>query len=305
MKEPKESKLLLIDGEALLHRAFHKFEKFKSTDGIPSGAIYGFMKSLSAYVFRFDPTHLLITFDNGKSKYRTEILPGYKEHRKSIAMDYESFWRQKRTIMRILRCMGIPYIFDKDFRNNYEADDYIAWVCHTYPDKVLIISSDKDFNQLLSNRVKIFNPSKDKLVTMVNCKEEFGYSSQQTVDYLSLVGDSSDDIPGYRGIGPKKAVEFLDKYGSIFNMLSKWDQLDIKLDRDTLQEVYSINMRMIDLKWFIKTHRLTEKEIPQTIHKKNKEKLRKLFIKYSFNSFLTEEFEKPFKKIKIWRIGEE
>ena len=86
----KRNLVLIVDGENILHQSFHKFEKLKSTDGKPSGAIFGFFKSLHMYLNRFDPKEVYITFDNGKSPYRLELIPEYKGHRKDLSFDRES-----------------------------------------------------------------------------------------------------------------------------------------------------------------------------------------------------------------------
>src|SRR5574344_1457125 len=97
----KSKHILLVDGENILHQSFHKFEKLKSTYGKPSGAIFGFFKSLHMYVNRFDPDELYISFDNGHSTIRDELTPNYKGHRKNISVDYESLQSQKSEIMKI------------------------------------------------------------------------------------------------------------------------------------------------------------------------------------------------------------
>lgn len=149
--------VLIIDGCNLLHQSFHKFEKLKSTDGKPSGAIFGFFRSLHGFLHRWDPDEVIITFDNGHSPYRDALLPDYKGHRKNISVDYESLQSQKRIIMGMLKLLRIKYVFDKHNSTKYEGDDFLAYlVLNKKPtEKVIIISSDKDFNQLIGKDVKI------------------------------------------------------------------------------------------------------------------------------------------------------
>lgn len=120
--------ILLIDGENILHQSFHKFEKLKSTDGKPSGAIFGFFKSLHMYITRFEPDGVYISFDNGHSPVRTKLLPNYKGHRKNISIDYESLQKQKAIIMKMLGMLRINYIFDKKKSTVYEGDDFLAYL---------------------------------------------------------------------------------------------------------------------------------------------------------------------------------
>lgn len=289
-------RVLLVDGNNILHQSFHKFEKLKSTDGKPSGAIFGFFKSLHMYIDRFQPNDVYITFDNGHSPLRDKLLPEYKEHRKNISYDRESLFAQKAVIMKILRMLRIKFLFDKNNSTGFEGDDLLAYLYFKKISKeclVTIVSSDKDFNQLLTtDRVKIFNPRKEEYVRQTNCESLFGYTPYETVDYLSLVGDSSDDIPGFPGIGPVKARKFLDKWQSIAKYL------ELNAD-DKMKAVYERNKQLIDLKWFVDNHSLDLDKVLKTYTRRNinYEKFREVCIEYSFNSFMTDIFIEPFKKL--------
>ena len=292
-------RVLLIDGENILHQSFHKFEKLRSTDGKPSGAIFGFFKSLHMYLERFNPDDVYITFDNGHSPLRDKLLPNYKGHRKNISYDRESLIKQKMIILKILRYLRIKYLFDKYKSSEYEGDDFLAYLYFKVLSKewlITIVSSDKDFNQLLTNdRVKIFNPRKEEYVRQINCKELFGYTPYETVDYLSLVGDSSDDIPGVPGIGPVKARKFLDQWGSISNYIKTNQEVS-----DKFIEIVTRNRQLIDLKWFIDNNKLSSTSNILKIYTRGKinyDKFREICIEYSFNSFLTDIFIEPFKKL--------
>lgn len=288
-------KILLIDGEGLLHQSFHKFTNFKSTDGKPSGAIFGFFKSLHMYLERFNPNVVNIVFDNGHSPYRMEILKDYKAHRKNISIDFESLQTQKREIMKVLKWLRIPYIFDKNKVNGYEGDDYVAWLVYekysVKGDNVTIVTSDKDYNQLLSDHVKIFNPRKNEIVYPNNCEKIFGYKSSQTVDYLCLVGDTSDDIPGIKGYGPVKTKKLLDKFNAVDEAYSA------KELSEENWEVYLRNKKLIDLHYFVQEHYIGDKSIPWHIRKgpQNWDRFKKFSIEYSLASFMTDVFMKPFK----------
>ena len=308
--------ILLIDGENILHQSFHKFENLKSTDGRPSGAIFGFFKSLHMYFTRFNPDDVYITFDNGHSTVRTNLLPNYKSHRKNIAVDYESLQEQKKQIRQLLKCLRIKYIFDKYNINNYEGDDFLAYLAikKFSQDKVTIISSDKDFNQLICKDLKIMNPRKDEIVRENNCMELYGYTPAETVDYLSLVGDNSDDIPGFPGIGPVKARKFLDLYGSIDNFLSsdlssylgegnKNPLLKMKLDNKAIKEMEKVrkrNQKLIDLHWFVDNVKMVKLPLYNKDPKKEMDlkKFKEICITYSLSSFMTKTFIEVFENLK-------
>jgi DNA polymerase-1 len=284
--------ILIIDGENIAHQSFHKFEKLKSTDGKPSGEIFGFFKSLHMYLTRFGPDEVYITFDNGHSSFRDGLNQNYKGHRKDLSYDRESYSMQKLIILKILGMLRINFIYDKRKSTDYEGDDFLAKITldkANNKNKVIIISSDKDFNQLLDNpRVKIYNPRKESYVTNQNCKELFGYTPEETVNYLSLVGDTSDDIPGIKGVGPVKARKILDEgFEEYVNSLS--DENKAIIDR---------NRQLIDLRFFINKFPL--KEVPIKLYKSKELKLKKfkeICIEYSFNSFMTNEFMKPFNEL--------
>lgn len=246
------------------------------------------------YITRFNPDDVYISFDNGRSSFRTNLIPDYKGHRKNIAVDYESLQTQKRIIMKILGMLRIKYIFDKRKTTNYEGDDFLAYLIlnNFNKDKVTLVSSDKDFNQLIDgNRVRIFNPRKEEIVYESNCRELFGYGAKETVDYLSMVGDKSDDISGFSGIGPVKARKILDDYGTLLSFVQK---------NPKYEEIYLRNQKMIDLRVFINQNYILPDRLPIKKYKSKTikhDKFKELCIDYSFSSFMTNEFMKPFNNL--------
>lgn len=286
----KKKTVLLIDGENILHQSFHKFEKLKSTDGKPSGAIFGFFKSLHMYLTRFESDEVYISFDNGHSPVRMKLLPNYKGHRKNISVDYESLQSQKAIIMKMLGMLRINYIFDKNNNTLYEGDDFLAYLAikKFQSEKIILISSDKDFNQLLNKNLRIYNPRKDEIIRLENCKDLFGYHANETVEYLAMVGDISDDISGFPGIGPVKARKILDE-GRIEKFIAQ------SKNREYLK-IWRRNEQLIDLFWFVRNIPL--EKLPLKSKKKFKyDKFKKVCIEYSLSSFLTDQFIQPFKKL--------
>lgn len=286
----KKKTVLLIDGENILHQSFHKFEKLKSTDGKPSGAIFGFFKSLHMYLTRFESDEVYISFDNGHSPVRMKLLPNYKEHRKNISVDYESLQSQKAIIMKMLGMLRINYIFDKNNNTLYEGDDFLAYLAikKFQSEKIILISSDKDFNQLLNKNLRIYNPRKDEIIRLENCKDLFGYYAHETVEYLAMVGDISDDISGFPGIGPVKARKILDE-GRIEKFIAQ------SKNKEYLK-IWRRNEQLIDLFWFVRNIPL--EKLPLKSKKKFKyDKFKKICVEYSLSSFLTDQFIEPFKEL--------
>ena len=286
----KKKTVLLIDGENILHQSFHKFEKLKSTDGKPSGAIFGFFKSLHMYLTRFESDEVYISFDNGHSPVRMKLLPNYKGHRKNISVDYESLQSQKAIIMKMLGMLRINYIFDKNNNTLYEGDDFLAYLAikKFQSEKIILISSDKDFNQLLNKNLRIYNPRKDEIIRLENCKDLFGYHAYETVEYLAMVGDISDDISGFPGIGPVKARKILDE-GRIEKFIAQ------SKNKEYLK-IWRRNEQLIDLFWFVRNIPL--EKLPLKSKKKFKyDKFKKICVEYSLSSFLTDQFIEPFKEL--------
>ena len=286
----KKKTVLLIDGENILHQSFHKFEKLKSTDGKPSGAIFGFFKSLHMYLTRFESDEVYISFDNGHSPVRMKLLPNYKGHRKNISVDYESLQSQKAIIMKMLGMLRINYIFDKNNNTLYEGDDFLAYLAikKFQSEKIILISSDKDFNQLLNKNLRIYNPRKDEIIRLENCKDLFGYHANETVEYLAMVGDISDDISGFPGIGPVKARKILDE-GRIEKFIAQ------SKNKEYLK-IWRRNEQLIDLFWFVRNIPL--EKLPLKSKKKFKyDKFKKVCIEYSLSSFITDQFIQPFKEL--------
>jgi DNA polymerase-1 len=301
----RDKLLMIIDGSNLAHRAYQKFENLKASNGKKTGLIYGFMRLLNSYIIRFNPTYVLVTFDTLQSKssnFRNNLLGGYKEHRKknNLSMDYEQFNYQLRSVKKMLKYLNITVIWDNKGLG-HESDDYIGKSALESKGKVLIISSDKDFCQLIDDRIKVFNPFRDMKLNKRNCKDVMGYSPEECVDYLCLVGDKSDDIPGYKGIGEVKARKFLDQFGSIENFLESEEKFP-GIDNEGLSELYKRNKSLIDIRVALKEYPITT--IPIYYNKKNEILIKKLmgqFSEYSLNSFLTQEFLKPFKTLKQWK----
>ena len=192
--------------------------------------------------------------------------------------------------MKMLGMLRINYIFDKKKSTVYEGDDFLAYLAikKFQSEKMILISSDKDFNQLLSNNLRIYNPRKDEMIRMDNCKELFGYHSHETVEYLAMVGDTSDDIPGFPGIGPVKARKILDE-GRIEKFIAQ------SKNREYLQ-IWERNEQLIDLFWFVRHNPLDK--LPLKSKKKFKyDKFKKVCVEYSLSSFLTDQFIQPFKEL--------
>jgi DNA polymerase-1 len=216
-------RLLIIDGHAYAYRAFHAIRGLRSPTGEPTNAIYGFVKMLAKMRSAIQPTHLIVVWDGGLSAERVSVLPEYKAQRPGMPDDLRP---QLEGITGYLKAAGIASFC----REGVEADDYIACLARRAADAgmaVVIASSDKDFMQLVSARIGLLNPN-DKSETVwadEQVRAKSGVEPAQVVDWLSLTGDSVDNIPGVPGVGPKTAAVLLKQFGSAAQLYARLDEV--------------------------------------------------------------------------------
>lgn len=206
-------KLIIIDGHNLLFRMFYGIPRpVYNSEGQDIKAVLGFIGAISKLAKKLNADRLLVVFDSITSiGDRKAEYQEYKENRIDYSQvpDEENPFVQLPFIFKVLDYLNVAYL---EVHGN-EADDYIASVCHQYQSEyeITIVSTDSDFNQLVNDQVKIFNPrGRDGVFyTAEKVYEKFGIYPNQVVDYKSLTGDTSDNITGVKGIGPKRAVEIL------------------------------------------------------------------------------------------------
>ena len=224
---------MIVDGHAYAYRAFHAIRGLRSPAGAPTNAIYGFVKMLVKMRAAIGPTHLIVVWDGGLSAARTAALPEYKAHRSDMPDDLKP---QLGGMVEYLETAGIASYC----RAGVEADDYIACLARRAADAgmtVVIASSDKDFMQLVSARVGLLNPDdKSKAVwTDGQVRAKAGVEPAQIVDWLSLMGDSVDNIPGVPGVGPKTAADLLGQFGSVERLFARLDEVKSEKIRGALR----------------------------------------------------------------------
>ena len=238
-------RLLIVDGHAYAYRAFHAIRSLRSPDGRPTNAIYGFVKMLAKMRTVLEPTHLIVVWDGGLSAERLAALPEYKAQRPDMPDDLKP---QFDELTDYLKAAGVVSFC----RDGVEADDYIACLARRAADAglaVVIASSDKDFMQLVSNRIGLLNAN-DKTETVwtdEQVRAKTGVDPSQIVDWLSLTGDSVDNIPGVPGVGPKTAAELLNQFGSVGALYERLDEVRSEKLRANLRAAEPIVRRNRDL----------------------------------------------------------
>jgi DNA polymerase-1 len=280
--------LLIIDGHNLAYRAHYKFNNFMTETGRPSGIAYGFLYVLQSLVKRFPCDEVHIAFDGGRSPVRLEIWPEYKKRDDKLGDDKALFMEQIDDLKELLPHLGCTVYYNR----HVEADDIIYQIWRNHPkDSKTIISSDKDFVQLLGPRTKIFNPFKDVILSTINVEKEYGFSASEMVDYLILKGDKSDNIPGVSGLGDKRIRDFFDTHESIEEFLDKGS--DVYLGRYDIGETYRRNYKLICLAW----HHFKDKSRSLGLKKDFRPLPQEFLYKYQLRAFIKKEFLEPFKKL--------
>lgn len=234
--------LLLIDAYAMIYRAYYAFIRAPrmNSRGENTSAIFGFVVTFEDLLKRLKPTHIAVAFDPAGPTFRHEAFEQYKAQRQETPEDIR--WAVPR-IKHILQAMNVPVLEVP----GYEADDVIGTIAHKAESdgfEVYMATPDKDYGQLVSEHIFMYRPRHtggfEKLGPQDVC-EKYGLQSQlQVIDLLGLMGDSSDNIPGCKGVGEKTAVQLLQQFGSIDNLLANTDQLKGALQRKVQEQVKEI-----------------------------------------------------------------
>ncbi|HLD76662.1 MAG TPA: DNA polymerase I [Rickettsiales bacterium] len=214
-------KLALIDGYGFVFRAFHSLPPLTRQDKTPVGAVYGFTNMLIKLLASLDVTHLAVVFDSGSKTFRNDIYPEYKANRPPCPEDLIPQFPLVREAAESLNLITLEKI-------GVEADDIIATLAKDYAKKdfeVLIVSSDKDLMQLIGGNITMYDAMKNKIISEKEVEEKFFVKPNQVLDVLSIIGDSSDNVPGIKGIGPKGAAELVLEFGSLENIFQNLDKI--------------------------------------------------------------------------------
>ncbi|OGV49205.1 MAG: hypothetical protein A2017_05960 [Lentisphaerae bacterium GWF2_44_16] len=240
--------IILIDAYALIYRSYYAIAHLSNSKGQPSNAVYALAKFLLR-VHRDYPSEFgAFVFDLGKSAMRLEIAPDYKAGRPPMPEELKS---QIPLIRKMIACFGWPLLE----REGIEADDIIAVLTEKFRDfPVRIITGDKDMAQLVNERVKMLVPDKKEgglmLMGPEGVFEKYEIKPEQMIDYLSLIGDNSDNIPGIEGVGPKTASKLMAEFGDIPSMLRRADEIKNEKLREKIRSSEALlqkNIRLITL----------------------------------------------------------
>jgi DNA polymerase-1 len=213
--------LYLFDGSAFLYRSFFALPPLTTSSGFPTGAIYGFLRSILAILKTEKPNYMAIAFDLPAPTQRKLAYSEYKSQRPPTP---DPLKVQIPVIKELINLLGVKLLE----MPGYEADDLIAYLTQKAKKegfKVKIYSPDKDVLQLVEgNQVVVINPISEEVFDENKVIEKFGIPPQKLADYLALVGDKTDNIEGVKGVGPKTAINLINTFGSVENILARWDE---------------------------------------------------------------------------------
>lgn len=223
-----QNKILLLDSNSLMHRAYHALPNLKSSKGLYTGAIYGFLSILLRLIKEQKPTHIAAAFDLHGPTFRHEMFKDYKATRKP--MD-EELRQQVEPLKELITAMGIKIVS----LQGYEGDDILGTLSKRFDDECIIVTGDRDSFQLVSHTTKVFWTKKGVSDIEVYDEERLlqdGFTVSQFIDYKALRGDTSDNVPGISGVGEKTAKQLLEKYGSLDEILAHADEIPGKLGQN-------------------------------------------------------------------------
>ena len=224
--------LVLIDGPNYVFRAFHAVRHLSNSRGEPTNAVFGYVQMLKSILGRLAPTHVAVAFDPKGGTFRNQMYSEYKAHRPPMPEDLAAQWPK---VLDVTKAFNLPLICIE----NYEADDVIATLALQAEKEgwdVTIVSTDKDLMQLVNERVHMLDTMKDIEYDPAAVKEKWGVGPTGIQDLLALAGDSSDNIPGVPGIGPKTAVQLLEEYGNLEGVLARAGEIKQNKRRENLIE---------------------------------------------------------------------
>jgi len=213
-KKPKT--LYLVDGANFVYRAYYAIRSLSNSKGFPTNALYGFANMLLKLLREEKPDYIAICFDRPEPTFRDEMYAEYKANRKAPPDDLV---QQFPYVTPLTEALGLPIVE----KPGYEADDVIGTLAEKFASddlRVVIVSGDKDLMQLVGKNVSILDEMKSLRIGPEEVRDKFGVGPEQVVDVLALMGDSSDNIPGVSGVGPKTAKRLVAEYGSMEEVLA-------------------------------------------------------------------------------------
>ena len=283
MSKPKS--LYLIDGSSYIFRAYYGIRQFLSTSkGFPTNALYGFINMLQKVVKDEKPDYLVVTFDSKEKTFRHEMYADYKANREAPPEDLAKQFPYFEPLVQAfnIHSVRVP---------GYEADDIMGTLAKKGAEEglqVVIVSGDKDMMQLIGPDIRMLDTMKNKWFDIEGVEEKFGVPPDQVIEVMGLMGDSSDHIPGVKGVGPKTATELIRKFGSIEELYERIDDVDKQKLREKLvqdKEMALLSRQLVTINTSMELEFNLE---DLKLKPSNNTELKKLFSEFEFSSLLGE-----------------
>ena len=278
-----EHTMVLIDGSYYLFRAYHAIRDLKNAKGEPTGAIYGVINMIKKHLTEGGPDYFAVIFDAKGDTFRNELYKEYKANRPPIPDDLVC---QIQPLHDIIRAMGIPLLMI----DGVEADDVIATLCRQAANndiKSIVSTGDKDLAQMVNDKIHLINTMSDVYLDPAGVVNKFGVPPERIIDYLTLIGDSVDNIPGVPKVGPKTAVKWLTEYGSLDEIVAHADEIKGVVGENLREFIPKIPLsrELITLKYDVD---LDFKPEELVIKAPDNDRLRKMFNTWNFRTWLSQ-----------------
>ncbi|MDN0123539.1 DNA polymerase I [Yersinia aleksiciae] len=290
MAQIAENPLILVDGSSYLYRAYHAFPPLTNGSGEPTGAMYGVLNMLRSLLLQYRPSHVAVVFDAKGKTFRDELFAEYKSHRPPMPDDLRS---QIEPLHQMVKAMGLPLLVV----SGVEADDVIGTLAQEAEKaghSVLISTGDKDMAQLVTPNITLINTMNNAILGPQEVCEKYGVPPELIIDFLALMGDSSDNIPGVPGVGEKTAQALLQGLGGLDSLFSNLDKIPTLTFRGakTLSAKLEQNKDVAYLSYKLATIK-TDVELDVTcdeltVSPPDDEQLHQLFSRYEFKRWLAD-----------------
>ncbi len=278
-----KKKLVLIDGSSYLYRAFHALPNLSTSDGQPTGAVYGVINMVRKLMQDQAPDYVAVVLDAKGKTFRNQLYPRYKANRPPMPAELAG---QIPWLHELVEALGLPLLSVP----GVEADDVIATLAAQARDagmKTLVSTGDKDLAQIVGQDVLLIDTMKDTVFDEAGVRDKFGVPPERIIDYLALVGDASDNVPGVPKVGPKTAVKWLTEYGTLDRLIAHAEELGGKVGanfREALEQL-SISRELVTVKRDVELEVGPADLVPAT---PDTEKLKKLYARLEFQAWLKE-----------------
>lgn len=290
MAQIAENPLILVDGSSYLYRAYHAFPPLTNSSGEPTGAMYGVLNMLRSLLLQYRPSHVAVVFDAKGKTFRDELFAEYKSHRPPMPDDLRA---QIEPLHQMVKAMGLPLLVV----SGVEADDVIGTLAQEAEKAghaVLISTGDKDMAQLVTPNITLINTMNNAILGPQEVCDKYGVPPELIIDFLALMGDSSDNIPGVPGVGEKTAQALLQGLGGLDALFSNLDKISTLTFRGakTMSAKLEQNKDVAYLSYKLATIK-TDVELDVTcdeltVSQPDDEQLHQLFSRYEFKRWLAD-----------------